>query len=481
MTTTAHGDRVLCTWAINGDASVIRFCGLQQTPWLVLLATAIKSRMRMLPMTTSATSGPKRRPGRPPKPQADSSSALGQLGKLIRELRADRGLTLMALGGLTGYSWQHIGAVERGQVAPSEELVVACERALAAGGRLVASFPAVVREQASLRHEREAARRDNIVRTDGEIDWCQIAAAAQRPSAVSASIVEQLEQITDRQRVLHHELSSAEMLISVEAHLSLLISLMHGSQKAPLRHRIASAAVEAAGFAGWLWFDLGDQFKMRKLYELTGSLLGESGNPALSSYITGYQALTADGSGMRREAIDHAEAARSRAPASLSRLTLSWIAAIGASAVALQGDQRAALELAGQARSYFDTANGKEEWMYDFDHSSLAVYLGQCHLRLGQPREAVAAYSAGLAELPHGCDRRAAFLAIGLAEACLLGRELDAAVHHANRALDVFAHRASAAGLMRVQSFRDQLAAAGHQDYANELDERVRHHLATQT
>jgi hypothetical protein len=387
----------------------------------------------------------------------------------------------MALGGLTGYSWQHIGAVERGQVAPSEELVVVCERALAAGGRLVALFPVVVREQASLRHEREAARRDSGIRTDRDFDWCRIAAAAQRPSVVSAAMVAELEQITDRQRVLYHELSSAEMLISVEAHLSLLISLMRGNQNALIRHRIASAAVEAAGFAAWLWFDLGDQFKMKTLHEMSGSLLGESGNPALGCYIAGYQALTSDGSGMRNDAIGHAEAARNQAPASMSRLTLSWIAAISANAIALAGDRRSAMDLIGKAQDYFETANGKEEWMYDFDHSALAGYLGQCHLRLEQPREAVAAYSAGLAEVPRGCDRRAAFLAIGLAEAYVLGREVDAAVHHASQALDVFASRASVAGLTRVQRFRDRLAETGRQRQAEELDQRMRAHLAPRT
>ncbi len=384
----------------------------------------------------------------------------------------------MALGGLTGYSWQHIGAVERGQVAPSEELVVVCERALAAGGRLVALFPAVVREQASLRHEREAARRDSGIRTDRDIDWCRIAAAAQRPSAVSAAMVAELEQITDRQRLLYHELSSAEMLISVEAHLSLLISLMRGSQNALIRHRIASAAVEAAGFAAWLWFDLGDQFKMKTLHEMSGNLLGESGNPALGCYIAGYQALTSDGSGMRDDAIGHAEAARNQAPVSMSRLTLSWIAAISANAIALAGDRRSAMDMIGRAQDYLETANGKEEWMYDFDHSALAGYLGQCHLRLGQPGEAVAVYSAGLAELPDGCDRREAYLAIGLAEAFLLGREVDVAVHHASQALDVFASRASVAGLTRVQTFRDRLARAGQQRQADDLDQRMRAHLA---
>lgn len=76
-------------------------------------------------------------------------------------------------------------------------------------------------------------------------------------------------------------------------------------------------------------------------------------------------------------------------------------------------------------------------------------------------------------------DRRAAFLLIGLAEAYFLANELDCAVHHAQRALDVFAARASAAGLMRVQAFRDLVASAGHKRQVQELDQRVRHHLAT--
>lgn len=432
-------------------------------------------------MTSSANPEQKHGPGRPPKPPVESSSALCQLGGHMRRLRLASGLTLMTLGKMTGYSWQHIGAIERGNVAPSEELVIACDRALAAGGRLIAAFPAVVREQASLRHKREAARRDGVMSADLDVDWSRLAAAARRPSAVSTALVEELEQITDRQRLLYHELSSAEMLISVEAHLGLLVSLMRGIQNAPLRHRIASAAVEAAGFAAWLWLDLGDQFKMNTLYGMTGSLLEEADNPGLGCYIAGYQALAAEASGMGREAIRYAEAARNQAPSTSSKVALSWLSAIGANAVALTCDRRSALSLLGQACDYFGAANGKEEWMYDFDHSALAVYRGQCHLRLGQPREAVAALQVGLAELPDGCDRRAAFLAIGLAEAYLRGHELDGAIHHANRALAVFAARGSTAGLMRVLNFRNLLAKAGHQRDAEDLDQRARHHLASQT
>jgi hypothetical protein len=42
---------------------------------------------------------------------------------------------------------------------------------------------------------------------------------------------------------------------------------------------------------------------MKKLYEMTRGLLAESGNPALGCYVTGYQALAAEGSGLIDEAI----------------------------------------------------------------------------------------------------------------------------------------------------------------------------------
>lgn len=336
----------------------------------------------------------------------------------------------------------------------------------------------MVREQASVRHRREAARRDGIMREEPDIDWARLAAAAHRPSAVSTAVVEDLEQITDRQRVLYRQLSSAEMLVLVEAHLSLLASLLRGSQSEPVRRRIASAAVEAAGFAAWLWFDLGDQFKMGALYEMTASLLDEAGNPALGCYVTGYRALAADGTGLNRSAVGHVELALSQSAGTCSDLARSWLLAIGANVAASNGDGSLALDLLGQASNHFEASDGKEDWMYDFDYSSLAAYRGQCHLRLGQPREAVGAFTQGMAEIPPGYERRAAFLDTGLAGAFLMGGELEAALGHASQALDVFARCGSVAGIRRVQAFRRQLADAGYRREAQSLDEQVRAHLA---
>jgi hypothetical protein len=90
----------------------------------------------------------KRWPGRPPKITDPASSAAAALGAELRRLRVDRGLTLGQLGRLVKYSWQHLGAVERGTAVPSEIVVSACDAAVLANGRLVSMLPAVIRARA---------------------------------------------------------------------------------------------------------------------------------------------------------------------------------------------------------------------------------------------------------------------------------------------------------------------------------------------
>lgn len=97
--------------------------------------------------------GGKRRPGRPAQVIDSASSAAAALGAELRRLRIDRGLTLAQLGRLVGYSWQHLGAIERGSAVPSEVVVAACDAAVLANGRLLSLLPAVIREQARVRHQ----------------------------------------------------------------------------------------------------------------------------------------------------------------------------------------------------------------------------------------------------------------------------------------------------------------------------------------
>jgi len=99
------------------------------------------------------------RRGRPPKPLDPEASSAARLGAELRALRAERGLTLEALGRLVGFSPQHISEVERARTPPSHPFTAACDRALEADGRLLALLPAAAQEREQQRRERTAARR----------------------------------------------------------------------------------------------------------------------------------------------------------------------------------------------------------------------------------------------------------------------------------------------------------------------------------
>ncbi|MGB6162140.1 MAG: helix-turn-helix transcriptional regulator [Pseudonocardiaceae bacterium] len=420
--------------------------------------------------------GGKRRPGRPPKVTDPTSSAAAALGAELRRLRIDRGLTLGQLGRLVGYSWQHLGAVERGTAVPSEFLVSACDAAVLANGRLVSMLPAVIREQARVRHQHEAARRPaRQVCDQDDLDWARLADATRRPSRLSTAVVDDLELITDRQRRLYHELSSAEMLVLVQVHVGLLVSLLDSAAPDPLRHRVASAAAEAAGFATWLWYDLGDLYTMSHYYRQADLAVDESSNTGLRSYILGYQGLVARAQSQPEVALGFLDEARQTAERSAADPTRSWLTVLTADALARVGRSREALAALDTARSLLAGQDSRtDEWMYDFDEGSLAVHAGTCLLTVGRPESAAAAFTDALRLVPACCERRGAEIQLGLAAARLASGEVKEAQRLTLASLETFAARGSVAGLHRVRELRATFRARGHVGAVAAIDERAR-------
>ncbi|MEU6741907.1 helix-turn-helix domain-containing protein [Streptosporangium sandarakinum] len=416
----------------------------------------------------------KQRRGRPSKDLDPGTSLLAALGVKLRQLRKERSLTLMELGALTGYSWQHLGAVERGTVAPSESVICACDTALDAGGALTGMFPEVIREQAYLRHNSEAARRSVAKESDPDIDWDRLSACGKRASTVTSVVVDDIEAITAHQRRLYHELTSTQMLTPVDGHLGLLLSLLETPTSDALRRRIASAAGEAAGFSAWIWFDLGDHFKTRRRYGTALNALKEAGDGGLLSYVSAYQAVTADAAGRPDEAVHHAAMAVDTAKRSVAHTTRSWLHAVHATARVHTGDGRTALTELGQAHKALERAGGEsDEWMYDFDHERLMGYEGNCHLELGRYAQAVRSFEQALGGVPATCVRRRAELTVDLARARLGEGETAEAVRLATKAITVFTQRGSAAGIAQVRRLRDHMIK-GNSAAARELDEFVR-------
>ncbi|NUW36280.1 helix-turn-helix domain-containing protein [Nonomuraea sp. SMC257] len=418
----------------------------------------------------------KRRRGRPPKELTPGSSLLAALGAKLRELRKARSLTLVQLSELTGYSCQHLGAIERGAVAPSESVISSCDAGLGAGGVLNGLLPGVIREQAHLRHNSDAARRTGSLQHGPAVDWERLSTASTRPSAVSKAVVEDIEAITAHQRHLYHQLTSAQMLAPVDGHLGLLLSLLDTPSTDSLRLRLASAAGEAAGFAAWIWFDLSDPFKMTYRYRTALSALTEAGDLGLRSYVTAFQAVMAHAAGRFDEAVEYSMAALDMAEhASVGSVTKSWIHAVHATALAHTNDHHGALSELGRAQDMLDRADERrDEWMYDFDQERLLGYRGNCLMEVGRYQAAVAAFERALQGVPATCVRRRAEISVDLAEALVRQGETDEAVRIAKEAVTVFLQRGSLSGVSRVKRLRKRLAAHHHGAAVRDLDGFVR-------
>ncbi|MGH3853144.1 MAG: helix-turn-helix domain-containing protein [Pseudonocardiaceae bacterium] len=430
--------------------------------------------------------GGKRRPGRPPKITDPASSAAAALGAELRWLRIERELTLGQLGRLVGYSWQHLGAVERGTAVPSEVVVSACDAALFANGRLASMLPAVIREQARVRHQHEAARRPgrptDLVGArarqacaEDDFDWARLVDATRRPSRLSTAVVDDLELITDRQRRLYHELSSVEMLVHVQAHGGLLMSLLGSAAPDSLRHRVASAAAEAAGFAAWLWYDLGDLYTMSHCYRQAGLAADESSNAGLRAYLLGYQGLVARTQDQPESALGLFDQACQTAERSAADSTRSWLTVLAADALARVGRPREALAALDTARSLLAGQDSRrDEWMYDFDEGGFAVHAGTCLLTVGRPESAAAAFTDALRLLSPSCERRGAEIRVGLAAARLASGDVEEAQRLTLVSLETFAARGSVAGLGRVRELRETFWARGHVSAVAAIDEWAR-------
>jgi transcriptional regulator with XRE-family HTH domain len=418
-----------------------------------------------------------------------SESALAALGARLRELRGQRRLTLQRLASEVGYSHQHLGAVERAQVVPSEAVVRACDAALSANGALTTMFPRVVSEQAERRHRNGSARRSpigpgrcqppamNARSADaGYIDWHRLADAARRPSRVSPAVVESLEQVTDQHRHLYHELSSAEMLTHVRAHLGLLTSFLRAHQVPALYRRIASAAAEAAGFAAWLCYDLGDFSSAYTHYRQAQATAAEATDRGLDAYIMAYQGTVALHSDRPGSAQMYMSKANSMAPATVSATAKAWLTILLAETTAHAGERQAAVATAQRSRELLERAKvtDRDPWMFDFDSGSLAAHTGRTYLAVGQPEQAADAFREALGHVPSRCDRRGARIRIGLARALLASGEAEEAHSLGTIALMTFAERGSAAGLRDFGALCTDFREAGQRRFAALLEEHAR-------
>ncbi len=218
-------------------------------------------------------------------------------------------------------------------------------------------------------------------------------------------------------------------------HLRFAARLADEASTSKLRTRLAAAASEASGFAGWLALDLGDHGAARRHYDEAIKRAHQAQRPLLAAYMVGSMSLWAAELGNGNEAVALSEQAYGLLPLSGQAPPAAevWMALVEATARrVVKMPRRRTTRSAGPLPAL---------------HQAVAV---------GSP-----------ASKQHG------LLACDMATSYLLADEVEEACRLAAAALAVGRDRRSPRVIHRVRDFRAQLDPSRHGRCVRQLDEQL--------
>lgn len=405
-----------------------------------------------------------------------AGSAQARLGAELRRLRDARGLSQARLGQLIQYSPDLIRRVEATERFPAREFVKACDKALAAGGALLALWPAADQERRSNSVGRSATASMPPPRFAPDASeslisqWlCTDTEDDALPDSSGGAWVT-ADDVVLAQDTMHmfRQLDHAHGAGSFAAHLKLYID---AELAALLRRPSASPAIAAARaqvatglyeLAGYQAVDCGRPGWAQHYYGQALTLSAQAGDRAYGSYLVAANlAHLALHCGHPRIALRWAEGARVAADRSASPAARAAITAVVARAHARLGEEKESTRFLTLAEQLLDRADPSEEpsWIAYFNHGYLADEMAHCLHDLGHPPAARVQVADALDGVGRSHVRRLAIDATLLASTWLRSGEVEQACIVGREAVDYAARTTSGRCVERVAQLSDDLAA----------------------
>jgi transcriptional regulator with XRE-family HTH domain len=444
-------------------------------------------------------------------------SALDRFGYELRERRKAHRLSLARLSGRVFTSATLIQKIEIGERRPSRKFAQDCDRALGAGGDLIAiwkafdseiskprlpssSFPelrapepwTIAGTLASARDVSEAItvdRRSFLFATSAAVtapahDWLIarpiIDASSNTGRAVRPELVDDLDDMSGKLRQMDDQMGGAPLINLVSAQASYVADLLRDCRYTDsIGRRLHGTLGELLRLGGWVSFDGGQHGRAHQFYcaalhaahtaddrVLGANILGFMGEQAWSTgRLSESDRLTASalagykGSSPRASAILHMRAARSQA-------MMGNIA-----------DCRHAIESAENAIRKAPPQYGEPEWSYWMDETSMHEQIGKCFLYLDDPKSACPHLEASLQDggtWQSSYVRDSVSVLIALATAYAKAGEPEPASAYGARAIDTLAGQVSSPRLTaKIRLLRDGLVPYRSVTAVQDFDEMV--------
>ncbi len=296
----------------------------------------------------------------------------------------------------------------------------------------------------------------------------------------NATIIESVKTIATQYRQLWATTPAVELMSQVRGHLQLVSWLLDSTGSRSERTQLATASAEAALLLAWLASDLSDHGATRHYYQTATEHAAHAGDNLLQAYIIGEMSFWAAGTEEGEEAVLLAERAESLLPESAPPAGRAVIASSKGVAYAMTGRPQAAFKAFGQAEGALQAQRDGEAtwpWIFPGDHGRIARFRGIAAIRLGCPREGLAALEEGLELLGAAPTKRRARTLTELARGHVLAVDIEEACSRAGEALGLGTQLGSPRMVRYVREVRAQLEPWKAERPVKDLDERL--HLAS--
>jgi tetratricopeptide (TPR) repeat protein len=392
------------------------------------------------------------------------------LGRQLAASRKAAGLSQHQLAPRIHYGRSTIANVEVGRQNVPREFWEHCDRALGAGGRLLAASEHVDDLVRSQRQEtaqladaaaggtcgpgRVADAASAMLHDDGALEL----ADALGHSNVAPQALDLLQASVVRVAQTYSTLAPTSLLQWAQTRLAAVIAMLRGSQPIAQRRRLCVLAAQIAGLRGWLAHDLQQTVSAAALYGVATTAAEEAEDEALVAWVLGNHSRIPIYENEPRTALSLIEQALGHAEGHASATTRAWLWAQASRARTALGDPASGASALVEAERALDQAPADtcDEILY-FDHGRLNAFIGHHYVLAGQPHRAEQHIRASLAVLRPRQVKHLSLTRLDLAGVLLAQNHLDEACGQAMTALDIPPDQVIDSTIRRASDLRWQL------------------------
>ncbi|MFE7117799.1 helix-turn-helix domain-containing protein [Streptomyces sp. NPDC057654] len=398
----------------------------------------------------------------------DVSSA-GDYGKVIELVRKQARMTQRQLGEACGLSQSAISRLERrGPGSYGTDILSAVAASLEIPPQVVG-----LADKHALRGGKDPLERRGFLGNVAAAAASPLLGVLPEPDG-AASQAAALRLNTATYRRLDGSTPSRDLADAVESHIRLIQNISRDAARQDARVRLAAVASEAASFAGWLAWDMGDHGSARRWYGSATRAARAFGDPLLAAYQTGSQAQFEAHVGNGFEALNLVRNARRYLADTTPAVADAWLASVEALAHAANGNERGTDHSLVRSRGLVERLSTEEPppwpWMFPFDVAKVAACRTTCGARLGLPQWV---FAAGTEAPANGNAKLRALAMLDLAAGHLAARRTEAAFALASRAVGTGLQYKSGRVVERARAMRRPVTFASPPKVVRDFDERL--------